>query len=288
MIAVEGGAVRSDSVRRALAAAGPGDPGEAVLVHDAARPLLTAELVGARACRARARTTSADAAIAAVPVTDTVKRVRGAGVVSETLERAELWAVQTPQVFRRAALERALDVPEEILAQATDDAWLVERAGGRVIVVRASEENLKVTTPLDLALAEMLLARRLRATPCILLESQAGPPRMLTDYHLHLRSDDLDATAAEHFTEANAERYRRAASERGIAELGVSEHVYRFEQALEVWRHPFWRRTRATISTSTARSCASRPTCGWASRRTSCPAPRTGWPACWRRATSIT
>ena len=64
---------------------------------------------------------------------------------------------------------------------------------------------------------------------------------MLTDYHLHLRSDDLDATAAEHFTQANAERYRRVASERGIAELGVSEHVYRFEQALEVWTHPFWR-----------------------------------------------
>ena len=63
---------------------------------------------------------------------------------------------------------------------------------------------------------------------------------MLTDYHLHLRSDDLDATAAEHFTEANAERYRAAASARGIAELGVSEHVYRFEQALAVWRHPFW------------------------------------------------
>jgi histidinol-phosphatase (PHP family) len=63
---------------------------------------------------------------------------------------------------------------------------------------------------------------------------------VLTDYHVHLRSDDLDAGAAEHFTEANAERYRAAAVERGIAELGVSEHVYRFEQALAVWRHPFW------------------------------------------------
>jgi histidinol-phosphatase (PHP family) len=63
---------------------------------------------------------------------------------------------------------------------------------------------------------------------------------MLTDYHLHLRSDDLDATAAEHFTQANAERYRAVAVQGGIAELGVSEHVYRFEQALEVWRHPFW------------------------------------------------
>ena len=65
---------------------------------------------------------------------------------------------------------------------------------------------------------------------------------MLTDYHLHLRSDDVDATASQHFTSANAELYRAAASGRGIAELGVSEHVYRFAQALEVWRHPFWER----------------------------------------------
>jgi histidinol-phosphatase (PHP family) len=64
---------------------------------------------------------------------------------------------------------------------------------------------------------------------------------MLTDYHLHLRLDDLDATAAEHFTAANAQRYRDAASERDIVELGVSEHIYRFTQALEVWQHPFWR-----------------------------------------------
>jgi histidinol-phosphatase (PHP family) len=64
---------------------------------------------------------------------------------------------------------------------------------------------------------------------------------MLTDYHLHLRPDDLSATAAEHFTQANAERYRDAANERGIAELGVSEHLHRFRQALSVWQHPFWR-----------------------------------------------
>jgi histidinol-phosphatase (PHP family) len=64
---------------------------------------------------------------------------------------------------------------------------------------------------------------------------------MLTDYHVHLRSDDLGATAAQYFTAANAERYRIMASERGIKELGVSEHVYRFGQALEVWQHPFWR-----------------------------------------------
>ncbi|HEY2398419.1 MAG TPA: histidinol-phosphatase [Solirubrobacteraceae bacterium] len=65
---------------------------------------------------------------------------------------------------------------------------------------------------------------------------------MLTDYHLHLRTDDPQASAVEHFSAANVERYREVASERGIAELGVSEHIYRFRQALEVWQHPFWMR----------------------------------------------
>ncbi len=64
---------------------------------------------------------------------------------------------------------------------------------------------------------------------------------MLTDYHTHLRPDDLAATADEHFTAANAERYREAAEKREIGELGVSEHIYRFRQALEVWQHPLWR-----------------------------------------------
>jgi 2-C-methyl-D-erythritol 4-phosphate cytidylyltransferase len=155
--AVVGGEVRSDSVKRALAACAGGDP---VLVHDAARPLVTAELA-ASVLGALARDQTAEAAVAATPVSDTVKRVQaGSDVVSATLERRGLWAVQTPQVFRRRALERALDVPSEVLAQATDDAWLIERAGGKVIVVPASEENIKVTTPLDLQLAELLLARR--------------------------------------------------------------------------------------------------------------------------------
>jgi histidinol-phosphatase (PHP family) len=64
---------------------------------------------------------------------------------------------------------------------------------------------------------------------------------VLTDYHLHLRTDDLESTAAEHFTEENVDRYVAAAEEHGIDELGVSEHVYRFAQALDVWDHPFWR-----------------------------------------------
>jgi 2-C-methyl-D-erythritol 4-phosphate cytidylyltransferase len=153
-IGVPGGTVRSASVCLALAAAGPGD---LVLVHDAARPLLTGEL--AERVIAAALADGVDAAVAAAPVTDTIKRVGEGTSVLETLDRSELWAVQTPQVFRRAALERALDVPDDVLAQATDDAWLVERAGGRVVVVEAPRENLKVTTPLDLALAELLIDR---------------------------------------------------------------------------------------------------------------------------------
>jgi histidinol-phosphatase (PHP family) len=65
---------------------------------------------------------------------------------------------------------------------------------------------------------------------------------LLTDYHVHLRPDDGDCTPERYFTPANAERYRKAAAERGIAELGVAEHVYRFRAALDVWDHPFWRR----------------------------------------------
>ena len=65
---------------------------------------------------------------------------------------------------------------------------------------------------------------------------------MLTDLHVHLRPDDPEATAAEHFTAANAERYRERATELGIAELGVAEHIYRFSAALDIWEHPFWRR----------------------------------------------
>lgn len=160
LTSVVGGATRSASVRSALAAAGDGDP---VLVHDAARPLLTAQLAEAVIAALHADP-QADAAIAAAPVTDTIKRVDSSGTVLQTLDRGELWAVQTPQVFRRSALERALDVPEHELAGATDDALLVERGGGRVIVVPSSAENLKITTTLDLHVAELLLAARAHAS----------------------------------------------------------------------------------------------------------------------------
>jgi 2-C-methyl-D-erythritol 4-phosphate cytidylyltransferase len=92
-------------------------------------------------------------------VSDTIKELADDDrTVARTLERARLWAVQTPQVFRRHSLERALaGASDEVLSIATDDAWLIERAGGKVEVVRSDPGNLKVTTELDLRLAELML-----------------------------------------------------------------------------------------------------------------------------------
>jgi len=153
-IGVPGGSQRSHSVRAALAAAAHDD---VVIVHDAARPLVTPELVSA--CLEALG--DADAAIAATPVTDTIKECEDGRVV-HTLDRSRLWAVQTPQVFRRAALERALAQDDAVVGAATDDASLIEAMGGTVRIVPAPPENLKVTTALDLRVAEMLLSDGLR------------------------------------------------------------------------------------------------------------------------------
>ena len=151
-VAVEGGAERADSVRAALAVI---DADAAVIVvHDAARPLASAELHQAVVAAVHA---GADAVIPAVPVIDTVKRVRhdehGDAVVVETLDRTHLVAVQTPQAFR-ADLLRAAHADG---ADATDDAALVEAAGGPVVVVPGEAANLKITGPNDLAVATALL-----------------------------------------------------------------------------------------------------------------------------------
>jgi 2-C-methyl-D-erythritol 4-phosphate cytidylyltransferase len=148
---VAGGAMRSESVRHALETA---PDATIVVVHDAARPMVTAELV--RACVAEIEA-GWDAAIAATPVTDTIKEADADGQVQLTLERRHLWAVQTPQAFEAGILRRALEADPEATAAATDDASLVEAVGGRVRVVEAPPGNFKITWPEDLERAEALL-----------------------------------------------------------------------------------------------------------------------------------
>jgi 2-C-methyl-D-erythritol 4-phosphate cytidylyltransferase len=149
---VDGGETRSDSVANALEAVET----EYVAVHDAARPLLTPELVEALVADLDAAP-DAVGVIAAAPVTDTVKR--GSGRIVETVDRSELWAAQTPQVFRAEALREALAAAERP-QEATDEAMLVEWNGGSVLIHPVASPNLKVTTPLDLRVAELLLAER--------------------------------------------------------------------------------------------------------------------------------
>jgi 2-C-methyl-D-erythritol 4-phosphate cytidylyltransferase len=154
VVTVAGGAHRSESVANAVELCDE----EIVVVHDAARPLVTPGLIDAVVERLRADGEAA-AAIAAAPVTDTIKLAGEGGEVERTLDRSGLWAVQTPQAFRAAALSEALSDPA-LLPDATDDAMLVERRGGRVLIHEAPAENLKVTTPLDLRVAELLLHER--------------------------------------------------------------------------------------------------------------------------------
>jgi len=154
VVAVEGGQHRSESV--AIAAELCSE--EILVVHDAARPLVTPELIDAIVERLVFDRETA-AVIAAAPVTDTIKRTADGDRVEETLDRAGLWAVQTPQAFRADALRGALSDADS-LPDATDDAMLVERQGGRVLIHSAPAENLKVTAPIDLRVAELLLAKR--------------------------------------------------------------------------------------------------------------------------------
>jgi 2-C-methyl-D-erythritol 4-phosphate cytidylyltransferase len=164
---VAGGSTRTRSVAAALEAVET----ELVAVHDAARPLLTPELVEDLVARLDAHVDAAGA-IAAAPVTDTIKaaamtspasdsdEMSDAGlVVEQTVDRSRLWAAQTPQVFRTQALREAL-VEAEARDEATDEAMLVEAAGGKVLIHPSSPSNFKVTMPLDLKLAELLLGER--------------------------------------------------------------------------------------------------------------------------------
>jgi 2-C-methyl-D-erythritol 4-phosphate cytidylyltransferase len=163
---VTGGASRVESVAAALAHV----DSDLVAVHDAARPLVSAELVDGVLAKLAARPEVAGV-IAATPIVDTVKRTyeprrpgdaraADAPVIAGTESREHLWAAQTPQAFRTESLLDAHAVPSERLAAATDDSMLVEEGGGRVLIHPSPPGNIKVTTPVDLRIAELLLANR--------------------------------------------------------------------------------------------------------------------------------
>jgi 2-C-methyl-D-erythritol 4-phosphate cytidylyltransferase len=166
---VPGGATRAQSVANALEAVET----ELVAIHDAARPLLTPELVEALVADLD-EADDAAGVIAAAPVNDTIKRTGSATngqsssygredrplAIEATEDRTRLWRAQTPQVFRTDALRQAL-VAAERPEEATDEAMLVEAAGGTVLIHPVAEQNLKVTTPLDLQVAELLLQSRI-------------------------------------------------------------------------------------------------------------------------------
>lgn len=147
---VDGGATRQDSMRRALEAASP--DAEVVVVHDAARPFPPV----AATRTAIERAAAVGAALLAVRAPDTLKRVGDDGRVRETVERAEIWLAQTPQVIRRDRLEAALAHADATGFVGTDDVALCEHAGFPVEVVAGDRRNLKVTTPDDLLVAEAL------------------------------------------------------------------------------------------------------------------------------------
>jgi 2-C-methyl-D-erythritol 4-phosphate cytidylyltransferase len=148
---IDGGAERADSIARALEVVDPSC--EFVAVHDAARPCLTAALVDAVFDAARTQ----GAALLAIPVADTVKRVGPDRSTIETIPRDDLYLAQTPQVFRRELLLRAYANRERLGAAATDDTQLVEAIGHRCAIVEGSPLNLKITTAADRRLASAVL-----------------------------------------------------------------------------------------------------------------------------------
>ncbi len=152
-----GGSERADSVLAGLRAL-PGSVREKdwVLVHDAARPCLRRDDLDRLLDHGAAHEVGA---ILAAPVRDTLKRANAGGTIDATEPRERLWRALTPQMFRRAALERALESALAAGETVTDEAMALERLGLKPMLVEGADDNIKVTTPADLALAEFLLAR---------------------------------------------------------------------------------------------------------------------------------
>jgi 2-C-methyl-D-erythritol 4-phosphate cytidylyltransferase len=157
VLACTGGASRAESVRAGLAAL-PASVRERdwVLVHDAARPCLRADDLDRLFDRGCAH---AVGALLAAPVRDTLKRADARGEIEASEPRDRLWRALTPQLFRRATLERALEAAIASGSEATDEAMAIERLGLRPLLVEGAEDNIKITTAADLVLAEFLLGR---------------------------------------------------------------------------------------------------------------------------------
>jgi 2-C-methyl-D-erythritol 4-phosphate cytidylyltransferase len=157
LLITPGGSSRADSVR--LGALASRDSIEWLAVHDAARPLVSQQLITRTLAAAQAHGAGCAAAAAALPVHLTIKQATGPlpAPVQKTLPRHELWAMQTPQVMRRADLLEAFKTCPIPLDQVTDDVQLLELAGKPVWLVEGEERNLKITTPMDLQIAQTLL-----------------------------------------------------------------------------------------------------------------------------------
>ena len=152
---VPGGSERQHSVANGLSAL-PADA-DYVLIHDGARALVTEDVIR----RAMDSALSHGSGIASVPVVDTIKRADGDGLVLETLNRSQLYAMQTPQAFLTSLVRRAHEQARADGFLGTDDASLLEHAGLPVYLSQGDRENLKLTTPADLSVAQVILAARL-------------------------------------------------------------------------------------------------------------------------------
>ncbi len=211
--AVTGGASRAESVRLAMVDV-PADAA-AVLVHDAARPLLPPEVID-RVLEPLGE--GWEGVVPALPVADTIKRVERDQVL-ETLVRDGLVAAQTPQAFAADVLRAAL---AGAIESASDCASLVEARGGRVKAVEGDPRLKKVTTAQDLLAVEAMLAEEAATT-------------MIVDYHMHLRDEAGTIT----FTPEAVRPFLATALARGVDEIGFTEHVYYFRQTAEMWDVPY-------------------------------------------------
>ena len=184
-------------------------------MHDAARPLVTPELIDR--CVEQRRKWGCDGVVAAARAVDTIKEADAGGRVIATLERSHLWAVQTPQVFTAGDPARGARPRRPRRAPTTTPSWW-RRSAATSGSSRRRARTSRSRPQHDLRIAELLLQERAQRL-------------MLTDYHTHLRPDVRDTPPERYFTEDNVAALPRGRRARGIEELGFSEHVYRFREA---------------------------------------------------------